>query len=137
MARTKHHAWAGPNPRTVHHRGRESTRSRPGAQPQPDQGRDDSSSYESVIVDTSPSDHQDQGSEKPKGGSASQAPSEPARKTPRSPDNTTQPRSPVYCPYKYGSTNIVPELWQDQPRALLLFSGRPRDGDLASHLHEL
>ena len=31
----------------------------------------------------------------------------------------------------------MPELWQNQPRALLLFSGRPRDGDLASYLHEL
>lgn len=41
------------------------------------------------------------------------------------------PRMPLYLDYKYGATN---EYWADQPRALLLFSGRSSDGDLASYL---
>lgn len=44
---------------------------------------------------------------------------------------------PLYVDYKYGATNLDPQLWDDRPRALLLFSGRPRDGDLTSYLHHM
>ena len=36
--------------------------------------------------------------------------------------------------YRYGCTNLEPELWADQPRCLLVFSGKRRPGDLASYL---
>ena len=36
--------------------------------------------------------------------------------------------------YRYGCTNLEPELWADQPRCLLVFSGKSRPGDLASYL---
>ena len=44
---------------------------------------------------------------------------------------------PLYCEYKYGATNVDPQQWDERPKALLLFSGRPRDGDLACYLHQL
>ncbi|CAL1165921.1 unnamed protein product, partial [Cladocopium goreaui] len=47
------------------------------------------------------------------------------------------PSMPLYVDYKYGATNLDPQLWDDRPRALLLFSGRPRDGDLTSYLHHM
>ena len=46
------------------------------------------------------------------------------------------PKMPLWVPYRYGATNIDPQNWDDRPRALLLFSGRPRDGDIASYLHK-
>ena len=48
---------------------------------------------------------------------------------------TKQPRMPLWVPYRYGATNVDPQAWDDRPRALLLFSGRPRDGDIASFLN--
>ena len=44
---------------------------------------------------------------------------------------------PLYCEYKYGATNVDPQQWDERPKALLLFSGRPRDGDLACYLHQM
>ena len=45
------------------------------------------------------------------------------------------PAAPVKHQYRYGATNVKPELWDDRPRALIMFSGRSRSGDLASYLH--
>ena len=47
------------------------------------------------------------------------------------------PHMPLYTEYKYGSTNVDPQQWGDRPKALVIFSGRPRDGDLACYLHKL
>ena len=44
------------------------------------------------------------------------------------------PSSPKWFKHKYGSTSVPTENWDARPRALLLFSGRSRDGDLASYL---
>ena len=45
-----------------------------------------------------------------------------------------EPPMPQWHEFKYGATNVLADKWEDQPRALLLFSGRPRNGDLASFL---
>ena len=55
----------------------------------------------------------------------------------KQPKPTEAPTVPKWYEYRYGATNVEPEQWDDRPRALLLFSGRPRQGDLASYLHEL
>ena len=44
------------------------------------------------------------------------------------------PSAPKWFKHKYGSTSVPTENWDARPRALLLFSGRSRDGDLASYL---
>ena len=45
------------------------------------------------------------------------------------------PSSPQWIKHEYGATNIEPKKWGSRPRALILFSGRSRDGDLASFLN--
>ena len=47
------------------------------------------------------------------------------------------PQMPLYTEYKYGSTNVDPQQWDGRPKALIIFSGRPRDGDLACYLYKL
>ena len=48
---------------------------------------------------------------------------------------SSQSRSSIsWHPYKYGCSNVAAELWDDRPRCLLLFSGRPRENDIASFL---
>ena len=44
------------------------------------------------------------------------------------------PSAPKWFKHKYGSTSVPTENWDARRRALLLFSGRSRDGDLASYL---
>ena len=46
------------------------------------------------------------------------------------------PKPPSWHPYRYGATNVPPEQWdhRPRPRALLLFSGKSREGDIASYL---
>eukprot|EP00435_Cladocopium_sp_Y103_P055235 s871_g18.t1 len=44
------------------------------------------------------------------------------------------PKQPTWHEFRYGATNVAPELWDGRPRALLLFSGKPRDGDISSYL---
>ena len=45
------------------------------------------------------------------------------------------PKMPLYCENRYGATNVDPQQWDDRPKAFLLFSSRPRDGDLACYLN--
>eukprot|EP00435_Cladocopium_sp_Y103_P030761 s851_g7.t1 len=56
-----------------------------------------------------------------------------AKTNPKSTSNEI-PKQPAWHEFKYGATNVSPELWDGRPRALLLFSGKPRDGDVASYL---
>lgn len=49
-------------------------------------------------------------------------------------DQPLIPAAPKWFKHKYGSTSVPTENWDARPRALLLFSGRSRDGDLASYL---
>ena len=44
------------------------------------------------------------------------------------------PKPPRWHQYAYGATNILPERWARRPRALLLFGGTPREGDIACWL---
>ena len=52
-------------------------------------------------------------------------------------DENEVPKMPLYCEYKYRATNFDLQQWDECPKALLLFSGRPRDGDLACYLHKM
>ena len=44
------------------------------------------------------------------------------------------PAAPKWFKHTYGAASVPTENWDQRPRALLLFSGKSRDGDLASYL---
>ena len=52
------------------------------------------------------------------------------------PKNAEVPKAVKWGPHRYGATNVPPEHWDGRPRALLLFSGKSRDGDISSFLNE-
>ena len=58
----------------------------------------------------------------------------PVQAAPHQQGPSQLPKPPSWHPYRYGATNVPPEQWDHRPRALLLFSGKSREGDIASYL---
>ena len=72
--------------------------------------------------------------------STSESGSSPRKKESSSPSGSTSsgealiPAAPKWFRHTYGASSVPTANWDARPRALLLFAGRSRDGDLASYL---
>ena len=120
-------------------------KSKPKAKPSPDRRREHERSRSPLRRRRPPADNP-LGKLRPRTPSRSPPKRKPAKDVPPPKETTKKktaeessssfpkPPMPKWYEHQYGATNIKTEEWGDQPRALLLFSGRPRDGDLASFL---
>ena len=68
---------------------------------------------------------------------AAKSAARPGTQAPSNPQGDANlPRVDRWFQFKYGASTVPPESWDERPRALLIFSGRSRPGDLAAYLHD-